>query len=208
MSATLKADARKKVGSRFARILRRQGRIPASIQGEHKDPVHVSIDETEFLAARRHHEHLFDLEIEGGASETAVVNELHWDPFGDAILHVEFRRVVRGQKTEVEVELEFIGHPRGGVLNHVMTHITVKALPSEIPDRIEVKVDGLDEDHSLHAGDLELPEGVDLVTDPQAQVANVVSARGEEEAAAAEGEEGAAAAAPAAPAAPKAPPKE
>ena len=132
MSATLKAAARHKVGSRFARILRRQGRIPASIQGEHKDSVHVSIDETEFLAARRHHEHLFDLEIEGGANETAVVNELHWDPFGDSILHVEFRRVVRGQKTEVEVELEFIGHPKGGVLNHVMTHITVKELPSEI----------------------------------------------------------------------------
>lgn len=191
MSATLKAALREKVGSRHSRLLRRQGRIPASIQGEHKDHLNFSIDETEFLTARRHHQHLFDIELDGGGSETALVRELHWDAFGDSILHVEFRRVVRGQKTEVEVPLEFIGHPKGGVLNHVLTHVTVMALPSEIPDMIEVKVDHLDESHSLHASDLVLPEGLELVTDPEAQVANV-SARvvepepSEEEAAEAE----------------------
>lgn len=173
MSATLKATVRDKVGSRHSRILRRQGRIPASIQGEHKDHVNFSIDETEFLAARRHHEHLFDIELDRGDAETALVRELHWDPFGDSILHIEFKRVVRGQKTEVEVELEFVGRPKGGVLNHLLTHLTVMALPSEIPDMIEVKVDHLDESHSLQAGDIVLPEGLDLVTDPKAQVANV-----------------------------------
>lgn len=179
MSATLQGIVRDKRGSRFARILRRQGRIPASIQGEHKDHLDFSIDQVEFLTARRRHEHLFSIEFEGQPAEAALVRELAWDAFGDTILHVEFRRVILGQKTRVEVPLEFIGHPKGGVLNHVLTHVTVLALPAQIPDLIEVKVDALDLDHSLYARDLELPEGVELVTDPAARVANVTTVREE-----------------------------
>jgi len=173
MSATLHGTVRDKLGSRFSRVLRRQGRIPASIQGEGKDSIHLSIDEDEFLTARRHHEHLFDIELGRSATETALVRELQWDTFGDAIFHVEFRRVIRGQKTEVEVELSFVGHPKGGSVNHLMPQIAVLALPSQIPDTIEVRVDGLEEGASVLAGDLELPEGVDLATDPEAQVATV-----------------------------------
>ncbi len=198
MSATLKAILRDKLGSRFARRLRAQGRIPASIQGEHRDNVDFSIDEVEFLTARRHHEHLFDIEFDGRAAETAVVRELAWDAFGDEIVHVEFRRVVRGQKTRIEVPLEFLGHPKGGVLNHSVTHVTVMALPSQIPDVIEVKVDGLDLGQAIYARDLELPDGVDLAIEPGLRVANVTTVR-EEPAAPAPGAEGAeGAAAPAA----------
>ena len=199
MSATLKGIVRKKLGSRHSRYLRKQGRIPVSIQGDDKEHVHASIEEDTFLAARRHHEHLFDIELDAGGTETALVRELQWGPFSEEILHVEFKRVVRGQKTEVEVDLEFLGHPKGGMLNHLMTHITVMALPSQIPDKIEVKVDSLEEGAHLVAGDLVLPEGVDLATDADAQVANVTAVQAEaaEETEGEEGEEGAAPAAPA-----------
>ena len=202
MSATLNGVVRDKLGSRFSRILRKQGRIPASVQGEEKDHVHFSIDRDEFLSARRHHEHLFDIELDRGDTETALVRELHWGPFSEEILHVEFRRVVRGQKTEVEVDIDFLGHPKGGVLNHLLTHVTVLALPSEIPDRLEVKVDSLEEGDTILAKDLELPEGVELALDPETPVANAAAVKAEEPAAE-EGEEDAAAAAEApAPAAP------
>ena len=179
MSATLQAIVRDKLGSRFARALRLQGRIPASIQGEGEKHLEFSIDQIEFLTARRHHEHLFDIQFVDGKHEIALVRELAWDAFGDTIVHVEFRRVVLGRKTRVEVPLEFIGHPKGGVLNHALTHVTVLALPAQIPDLIEVNVDGLDLEHSLFARDLVLPEGVELVTDPAARVANVTTVREE-----------------------------
>jgi large subunit ribosomal protein L25 len=189
MSATLTGQVREKLGSRWARRLRSQGRVPASIQGGGKENIDCSLDEVLFLAARRNHQHLFDVELEGGGTETVLVNELQWDAFGDRILHVEFRRVERDVKTEAEVALEFVGHPKGGVLNHLVTHLAILALPAEIPDSIEVKVDELEIGHPLFARDIRLPEGVTLVDDPDTQVAVVVTTRLEEAKPAAEAEE-------------------
>ena len=190
MSATLQGIVRDKLGSRHARRLRLQGRIPASLQGEAKDHLEFSIEEHQFLAARRHHEHLFDIEVAGGDLETAMVRELQWDHFGERILHVEFRRVVRGRETEAEVELEFVGHPKGGVLNHLITHVPIAALPTQIPDSIEVKVDELEQGHPLLAGDLILPEGVRILLPEDAKIAVVSTVRAEAEPEAEEAAEG------------------
>ncbi len=201
MSATLKGQKRDRRGTRDARVLRARGRIPACIQGEGKENLNLSIEEHEFLAARRHHEHLFDIELEGGETETALIRELQWNSFGEKIIHVEFRRVVRGRKTEAEVELTFVGHPKGGILNHLMTHITIEALPSMIPDEIEVKVDGLEPGKPLCVKDLVLPEGVSVRDLPgDAQVATVSVPRDDDEAGEGAEDEGEGVAAPAPPA--------
>jgi large subunit ribosomal protein L25 len=208
MSITLQASPRTAVGSRPSRKLRLQGKIPASIQGEQKEHALVALDEREFLAARRQQEHLFDIEIDGGASETAIVQELQYDAMGDSILHVEFRRVVRGRPIEADVEIEFRGHPKGGILNHLMTQVTISAIPSKIPNSVEVVVDEVEEGGHVLAGEITMPEDVTLVTDGETVVATVTAARGIEETPAAEPEEGEAAEAPAAEAAPETPPAE
>jgi large subunit ribosomal protein L25 len=174
MTATLKTAPRTRLGTRAARILRLQGRIPASLQGDKKETLILTIDEHEFLAARRHHEHVFTLELEGGASDSAMIRDLQWDPLGEEILHVEFRRVDLTRETEAMVALEFVGHPKGGVLNHLVTSVTVAAIPSKIPDVIEVKVDAMELGHPLLARDLVLPEGVRLVTPGNVSIAVVV----------------------------------
>ena len=176
MSATLVAEKRERLGSRFARRLRAAGRIPVSIQGGEAEHVDCSIASAEFWTARRAHEHLFDFEGLGG-DETAVVRELQWDAFGDKIIHVEFMRVVRGVAMESEAALEFTGHPKGGVLNHLVTHVTVSSIPSMIPDQIEVSVDGLEEGDHITAGDLVLPTAVELVTPSETQIATITTAR-------------------------------
>lgn len=176
----LKATPRKP-GTRQAKKLRLQGKIPVSIQGEGKPHADLAIDEAIFMAARRHHEHLFDVEVEGGDNELVLVRELQWDTTVERILHVEFRRVVRGQKTEVEVTLHFEGVPKGGVTNQMESSIMLLALPSEIPDGIVVKMGEFEPGHTVHAGDLTLPEGVELATDPDLQLASVTAPRGEEE---------------------------
>jgi len=174
MTVNLKTAPRSRVGTRASRVLRMQGRIPVSLQGDGKDSQMLTIDQHEFLAARRAHEHVFTLEFEGGGSHSAMVRELHWDPLGEDILHVEFRRVDLTRETEAEVMLEFIGHPKGGVLNHLVAQVTVAAIPSKIPDVIEVKVDAMELGHPLYARDLKLPEGVRLVTPGTVSIAVVV----------------------------------
>lgn len=186
-SAVLKAQKRSKLGSRGARQLRAEGNIPANIQGD-GDHIDIAIEERQFLATRRAHVHLYDIDVEG-SEETAVVRELQWDTFGDRIIHVEFKKVQRGVALETEVELAFLGNPKSGVVNHLVDHVTISCIPSLIPDNLSVKVDGLEEGAHVKASDLELPEGITLACDPDLDVATIVGAH--HAPTEAEGEEGA-----------------
>lgn len=190
MSENLHGVIRPKLGTRSARILRLQGRVPACVQGEGKAHINLSLERDEFLAARRRNEHLFDIALDEGETETAMVRELQWDAFGDNIVHVEFRRVIRGQQTEAEVTLKFRGVPKGGILNQLVSDILVLAIPSKIPSSIEVKVGELEPGDAIFAGDLEMPEGATLGSPPDLQVAVVVTPRGLAEDTPAEAEEG------------------
>jgi large subunit ribosomal protein L25 len=198
-SEVLKAELRQQIGTRSARALRAEGRIPASMNADSTHGhVDLSIEEHGFLGTRRRHTHLYELEI-GGQKEMAVVRELQWDTFGEKIVHIDFKRVQRDVKTESEVEIEFTGHPKGGILNHIHTHVTVRCLPMDIPDSIEVPVGGLDTGGAVLAKELVMPAGVELVHPTgEVKVAVVVTAKVEAEPVAEPGD----AAAPAAPAAP------
>ncbi len=168
--AKLQCDVRDKVGSRSARHLRASGRMVASLQAD-ADNAHVNLtfQESEFHAARRHHVHLFDLDF-GGKVESAIVNELQWDAFGDNLMHVEFKRVIRGQATESEVPLKFVGTPLG-VLSHDLNEVTISCVPSLIPDAIKVNVEGLEVGTHIKVKDLKLPEGISLVLEPDHDIA-------------------------------------
>ena len=195
-SETIQANLRERVGSRHARKLRAAGQIPAVLDPDGVNAhVDISLDKHTFLATRRHHTHLYDIQV-GGKTETAVVSQLQWDAFGDEIVHIEFRRVRRDVKTDIEVELEFRGHPKGGILNHLVTHVTVKCFPDQIPDSIEVLVGHLDVGGAVTAKELKLPEGVELVKPTgDYKIAVVVMQKIEVEAAPAAPEAGATAAA-------------
>ena len=204
---TLKTELRPKKGTRHARSLRGRGQIPACLLSDGKAPtVDFSISAHEFQAARRHHVHVFELEL-GGTVETALVRELQWDTFGDGVLHIDFKRIRTDVETEAEVELEFVGHPKGGMLNHLVTHVTVRCMPTMIPDSIEVPVGHLEQGGVILARELALPSGVSLAIPPETPIANAVAVKIEAEAAEAApaAEAGAAGATPAA--APEAPAK-
>lgn len=198
-SEVLKSEVRAKVGTRSARALRAEGRIPASVGADDKHKhLDIHIEEHNFLATRRRHTHLYELDIQGDV-QMAVVRELQWDVFGERIVHIDFKRVQRDVKTETVIELEFVGVPKGGILNHLVTHVTVSCIPMLIPDSIEIEVAKMELGHAFYARDLKLPEGVEYVGNKDSKIAVVVAAKVEvAPAAAAEGAAAAPAAAPAA----------
>ncbi|HIF41634.1 MAG TPA: 50S ribosomal protein L25 [Planctomycetes bacterium] len=172
-SEVLKCGLRDKVGSRDARKLRSQGRIPASIQAEGKSVhlnIHLAADA--FHSSRRHHVHLYDLDVDGDV-HTAVVREMQWDVMGDYLNHIEFRPVQRGVAIESQVSLVFHGQVKDAVLSQNVTEITISCIPSLIPDNLEVEVDGLEVGVHLHASDIILPEGITLAVDPEFEIAVV-----------------------------------
>ncbi|MAF66069.1 MAG: 50S ribosomal protein L25 [Planctomycetes bacterium] len=194
-SEILQGDPRTQLGTRASRRLRADGRIPASLQADDESPhVDFSVDERLFLASRRHHTHLYDIEV-GGDSASAVVRELQWDALGDRLHHIEFRRVKRGVKAEFSVRVVITGHPRSGIATQLVEQITIRSIPSMIPDSVELDVNDLDEGAHLSAADLILPEEVELAVPGETEVAVVVAPKhiaepgeGEEEDEAAEPE--------------------
>jgi large subunit ribosomal protein L25 len=142
--------------------------------------LNLHVDEVEFLTTRRQHVHLYDLDIDG-TIESAVVRELQWNALGTGINHIEFKRVQRGVETESEVDLAFRGMIASGVLTHSTTHVTIRSLPSLIPDAIVVNVEGLSEGAHVTAADLVLPEGVSLVDDLDTDICHVSAHRVEVE---------------------------
>ena len=176
--AKIDCAVREKLGSRASRRLRALGRGIASLQADADHPhIDLHFDEAEFHAARRAHAHLFDLQIDG-KTESAIVRELQWDAFGDTLLHVEFKRVVRGQKTESSVPLSFVGTP-AGILNHDLDAVTVSCIPSLIPDAIKVSVDGLEAGTHVKVSDIDLPDGIELVLDPDTEIAVISEMKAE-----------------------------
>jgi large subunit ribosomal protein L25 len=172
-SDSLNCGLRDKVGSRNARKLRSQGRIPASIQAEGESAhLNIHLSASEFHASRRHHVHLYDLDVDGDV-HTVVVRELQWDSLGDYLNHIEFRPVQRGVAIDSQVTLVFRGKVKDAVLSQNVTEITISCIPSLIPDNLEVEVDGMEVGVHLHASDIILPEGITLAVDPEFEIAVV-----------------------------------
>jgi large subunit ribosomal protein L25 len=190
-TATLSATPRADVGKGAARSLRRDGRVPAVIYGHAREPQPLSLNarELERLLDRISAEStVIDLDL-GGATSRTLIREVQRHPYKRSVIHVDFQELVAGEKVTVNIPLVLVGTPEGvrlsgAILNQVMTELTVRVDPVDIPGRIEVDVSNLTIGHSMHVGDLKLPEGVEVIDDAEATVATVAAPKVAEETAA------------------------
>ncbi len=182
---TVTAKVRERSGTRYARRLRQQGRLPGVIYGHKAAPVAVSVDEKEILTHVRHGAHAMYVEVEGGKRETCLVKDLQYGFLGDNIIHVDFTRVDMDESVTVKVHLNFVGVSKesqktDAILRHDMTEVAVKCKVSAIPEEIRVDL-GRMKGTVLTAGEITLPAGVTLEEDPESPAASVSFLRKEEE---------------------------
>ena len=170
MAATnkvLKAQAREGVGKGAARELRRQGLVPAVIYGDKKPPVTISIaykDAMKFIYAGGFLSHVIDLDVDGTV-HSVIPRDYQLDPVKDFALHVDFFRVAKGAKLNVQVHVNFIneelspGLKRGGTLNIVHHTLDLTVDAANIPDEVTVDLTGLDIGDTVHISSINLPAG-------------------------------------------------
>ncbi len=197
----LTTQARSGSGSRVARQERAAGNIPVIIYGHGQGNLERTVDAHALGLAFATTDQVFNLEIDG-KNESCLVKEVQYDTFGQYVLHVDFARIDLSEQVSVEVALEFRGDPIGvaaggtQIIHHPALAVNCRA--DSIPDTIVVEVSGLDMSESLHAGEIQLPEGVTLDEGQIAAGEQVVAvvpprtnvAEDEESEEAAEGEEG------------------
>jgi large subunit ribosomal protein L25 len=179
--------------------LRDQGRLPAVIYGRAIQPQNLEINAKEMEDLIHHsvaENVLVDLSVpqDPKPKRLALVQEVQHHPLSGKILHVDLHEVSETEKVTIMVPVEPVGEPvgvktGGGVLEHVLFKLKVRALPKDLPEVLHVDVSHLEVGHSIHLGDIRPPPGVEILGDKQLSVLSVAAPVTEEqEAAAAEGE--------------------
>lgn len=170
---TLTAEARTEFGKGFARRARAAGKVPAVIYGHGTDPVHVTLPAHDTALALKHANALLTIKL--GSDETlAIAKDIQRDPVKRIIEHVDLIIVKKGEKITVDVPVHVVGESAPGTI-HVQDHSTLQVIAeaTHIPEAFEANIDGLEEGHNVTAGDIELPAGTELVTDPAAIIVNI-----------------------------------
>lgn len=178
---TLSAQTRnrEKIGSSRARRLRRAGTVPGVVYGLADPAIPVAVDGNEIqraLAAGANT--LINIELDDGDAQLTIAREVQRHPIKGEVLHVDFVRIRADEVVEADVPVHLLGEPEGakegGVLEHVLYDVTVSAKPRDIPDYLEIDVGDLIIGEQKRVGDLVAPPGVELLTEPERVVANVV----------------------------------
>jgi large subunit ribosomal protein L25 len=187
-TVVLVGEKREGRGTRGARRMRAEGRVPAVLYGHKEATVPLALAGEELANAIRHGSRVVELKLDGGAQQ-ALIREVQWDHLGKDLLHVDFIRVSKDERIHVAVPLEIRGIAPGvtggGVLDQPMHTVRVECLAVAVPDSIRVNVSELQIGSAIHVRDLHLPPGVTVLDDPDAVVVIIKTPMAEPEPAAA-----------------------
>jgi large subunit ribosomal protein L25 len=181
---TLPAEQRERAGKGASRELRRSGRVPAVIYGDKKEPLSVHVEEkllTKMLSNGHFMNTVVMIDAAGQAHRT-LPKDVQFHPVTSRPIHVDFLRIGEHSQVAVNVPVNFIdeetspGIKRGGVLNIVRHELELVCDAAEIPDQIDISLNGLDIGDSIHISSVELPKGSrSAIEDRDFTIATVVA---------------------------------
>jgi large subunit ribosomal protein L25 len=188
----LKAQKRTLVGRNAVKKIKEKGLVPGVIYGSQAEPMTLQIDARELTTVLAHasSEHvLVELEIVDGSESThrlALIQEVQHHPLKRALVHVDFHAVSATEKITSEVPIEAVGEALGvrtfgGLLEYSLRTLEVECFPQDLPDIVRIDVSNLNIGESLHVRDIQLPSGVEAITDDDLTVVSVVASRVGEE---------------------------
>jgi large subunit ribosomal protein L25 len=171
----IEAEPRTDFGKGASRRTRRAGRVPAVLYGQGADTRHFSLPGHELMIALKTPNVL--IRVEGlGKAALALPKSVQRHPIKNEIEHVDLIEVRRGEKVTVEIPIRVNGEVfSGGVLDQQLVQLAVEAEATNLPDGVDVDVEGAEVGTTIHASDISLPSGTTLVTDPEALVLHVVA---------------------------------
>ncbi|RIV88814.1 50S ribosomal protein L25/general stress protein Ctc [Aurantiacibacter zhengii] len=181
---TLPAEMRERAGKGASRALRRDGRVPAVIYGGKEEPTTIHVEEkvlVKLLMTGHFMNSIVEVTVDGKKTNT-LPKDVALHPVTDRPIHVDFLRLAKGAKIDVNVPVVFTneeaspGLKKGGVLNVVRHELELVCEADKIPSEIEIDVAGLEVGDSVHISALTLPEGSEsAITDRDFTIATVVA---------------------------------
>lgn len=174
----LEAESRTKLGTRYAIRLRDTGRLPAVVYGHKQGAVHVSIDARSFNDIADSSAHLIEVKVDG-TPEPCLIKAIQYDHLDRHPVHVDLARVDLDEAVEIELDIDFTGtaaglKEAGAMLDVPHNSVVVSCKANNIPDKLEHDITELAVGGVIHASDLTLPTGVELVTEAELMLAHII----------------------------------
>ena len=159
-------------GTGASRRLRGGGKVPGIVYGADKNAQPIELDHQALyrhLKIEAFHASILEMTLDG-AKQQVLLRDVQMHPFKQQVLHVDFQRVDKNKKIHMKVPLHFTNAEvapgvklGGGVANHIMNEVEVQCLPADLPEFIEVDLGKLELGQSVHANDVVLPKGVEII---------------------------------------------
>jgi len=177
----LSSVLRPAVGKQGTKRVRSEGKIPAVLYGEAEETVTLAIDAHDLrvaLSTPSGRNVIIQLSVDGAEPVRAVIREMARDPLSRRIIHVDLQRISENKPVIMHIPVVLVGDPLAvkegrGILDHTMRELEVRCLPRHIPEHIEVDVSALEVRHSIHVGDLQVPN-VELLDNRDRPVVEVL----------------------------------
>jgi large subunit ribosomal protein L25 len=181
---TIEVQPRQETGKNANRRSRAAGKIPAVVYGGGKESVSIEVNRKTLLDMMKGHSGenpIFLLKL-GDKDRHAMIRNMQVHPISRQVIHIDFQRVLLDQKVRVAVPVELIGtafgvKTEGGMIDFVNREVHVECLPGQIPKHFEVDVTEMRVGEHVEAKDLQLPEGVVLIDEPDRVIASLVHGR-------------------------------
>lgn len=174
----LKVEVRTETGKGASRRARREGKVPAVLYGHGAEPQHLELPGHDYAAVLRNSgtNAVLTLDI-AGKEQLALTKALDIHPIRRSIQHADLVIVRRGEKVVVEVNVLISGEAGPDTLvTQDTSTIEIEAEAMSIPEHLTVSIEGAEPGTQFTAGQIELPKGVNLISDPELLVVNVVNA--------------------------------
>lgn len=194
----LNAEVRNRAGQGL-KPMRKGGFVPAILYGQKKEPRLIKVDRRTLekaIATKAGFNAIFDFQIDGQDAGLVRIREYQAHPIKRVFTHVDFQSIDLNEKVEVDVRVELVGHSigvkdEGGVLDIHRRTLHLKCLVTQIPEKIQIDISALKVYDTIHANDIQLPDGVEFPHDQNFTIVAVVPPKKEEEAVVAAPVEGA-----------------
>ena len=159
--------------------IRAEKKVPAVVYGGHKEPVSVTVSVKDLEKIVKAGKNTIVEIALNGEKELALVKEIQYHAVTDNPIHADFQRVSMKDKMDVVVPLKLEGTPAdvtayGAIVEHILRELEVRALVSAIPHEIVLDITPMTINKGILAGEVKLPEGVELITDKEAPVVHLM----------------------------------
>lgn len=168
---SLALEPRENAGRGASRRLRRTGKVPGIVYGGGQVPTPVLLDEHEIrknAAEEAFFSSILTLRFKG-EEQQGILKDIQVHPARRQVLHVDLQRVVATERIRISVPLHLLNEANakgvkegGGIVNHLLTEVTISCLPKDLPEYLELDIVNLELNKILHLSDLKLPPGVEI----------------------------------------------